>query len=248
METVEYYAPPYELRFEDQHTTIGIPNDVRHLGISASGGLDSSLVLFYLCKYITEHNLEDTVKIFPLTGIDKRRPTNKFDVEDIINLMRDKFPGVRFAEGSYWDNTREWINGHLWTKVDKDRVKLKEVAIQNQLQMIANGRTSNPPMSVIESFGTEFEEERSHDRTRKTLYHPDNPEDPRYKAFWWYRPWENCDKKFVGHFYKENNLIDDLYPLTWSCVEYAIKTKYFTEPCGECYWCKEKEWGFGTYR
>lgn len=242
---MEYYAPPIELEFEDQKTFIAIPNNVKKLGWSGSGGLDSSLAMFYVLTYITQNNLEDLITIYPLTGVDKRRPTNKFDIVDIMNLFKEKFPKVQWAEPTFWDNTREWVNGELLRKIDKDRVKLKEYALEYGLQMILNGRTSNPPMEVIESFGSEYEEDRSHDRDRDILY---NPEDPEYSYFWWYRPWENCDKKFIGHFYKENNLLEDLYPLTWSCVEYALKTKYFTEPCGECYWCKEKEWGFGTYR
>lgn len=242
---MEYYGPAIELSFKNQSAVIGIPDTVKRLGASISGGLDSSLALFYICTYITQNNLENKIIIYPMTGVDKRRPTNKFDVVDIVNLMRDKFPTIKWHDHTMWDNTREWIDGTLWTKVDKDRVKLKEFALEYDLHMYVNGRTSNPPQDVLESFGTEFEEDRCHDRDRDTLY---NPQDPMYDYFYWNRPWENCDKKFIAHFYKENNLMEDLYPLTWSCVEYALKTKWFTEPCGECFWCKEKEWGFGTYR
>ena len=60
----------------------------------------------------------------------------------------------------------------------------------------------------------------------------------------WYK---NIDKKYIYEQYVKHNLLETLEPLTWSCIEYAEKTNFFTEPCKECYWCKEKHWAFGKY-
>ena len=43
------------------------------------------------------------------------------------------------------------------------------------------------------------------------------------------------------------NLMDDLFPLTMSCIGFEKETNYFTEPCKKCYWCHEKKWAFGCY-
>ena len=58
-----------------------------------------------------------------------------------------------------------------------------------------------------------------------------------------YQPFVVNDKKFVADIYKQHDLWD-LYELTGSCVGSAAKTNYFTKPCGECFWCNEKEWAF----
>ena len=41
--------------------------------------------------------------------------------------------------------------------------------------------------------------------------------------------------------------MDELFPITASCVAYAKKTNHFSEPCKECWWCREKKWAFGMY-
>ena len=62
-----------------------------------------------------------------------------------------------------------------------------------------------------------------------------------------YRPFVNVDKKFVADLYKQFDLMDDLFPLTMSCIGFDYQTNYFTEPCKKCYWCHEKKWAFGCY-
>ena len=41
--------------------------------------------------------------------------------------------------------------------------------------------------------------------------------------------------------------MDNLFPITWSCISYGDKTDYWTHPCKTCWWCKEKLWAFGSY-
>ena len=62
-----------------------------------------------------------------------------------------------------------------------------------------------------------------------------------------YCPYEYVDKRFVADMYHKYNLMFELFPITSSCVEYAEKTDYFTKPCKECWWCREKKWAFGMY-
>jgi hypothetical protein len=54
----------------------------------------------------------------------------------------------------------------------------------------------------------------------------------------------NVDKKFVAGVYKENGLMDTLFPLTGSCVGTAKQTDNFTKECRQCFWCHEKKWAF----
>jgi 7-cyano-7-deazaguanine synthase in queuosine biosynthesis len=72
-------------------------------------------------------------------------------------------------------------------------------------------------------------------------------------------PWANTDKQGIAKMYREEKLIDSLLPVTRSC-EYDPTSDYYyantwprwgdeirdpyLEHCGECWWCKEREWGF----
>ena len=48
--------------------------DTDKIAISMSGGLDSSLLAYLLCKEISDKN--KNTKVYPLHGIDNTRPTS----------------------------------------------------------------------------------------------------------------------------------------------------------------------------
>jgi 7-cyano-7-deazaguanine synthase in queuosine biosynthesis len=41
---------------------------------------------------------------------------------------------------------------------------------------------------------------------------------------------------------KDTNSDCKIFPITRSCESW---TNDFSKHCGECWWCKEREWGFG---
>jgi len=55
------------------------------------------------------------------------------------------------------------------------------------------------------------------------------------------QPFINVDKKIIASLYKKYKL-QNLFNLTRSCETFEdIGLKH----CGECWWCKERKWGFG---
>ena len=49
-------------------------------------------------------------------------------------------------------------------------------------------------------------------------------------------------KKYVAELYKKYNLMDNLFPITVSCInDLPIGA------CKKCWWCKERYWAFGRY-
>ena len=88
--------------------------------------------------------------------------------------------------------------------------------------------------------GSGREKRRDRHTHKRTPYHERND-----KPF--YCRLEYLDKRFVAEMYEQFNLMDNLFPITASCVEYADKTDYFTKPCKKCWWCREKKWAFGAY-
>ena len=81
--------------------------DTDKIGISMSGGLDSSIIAWLLCKEIFDTN-KDTI-VYPLHGIDNTRPTSPENMQNVINFLRKSFPTVEIKDMSTWDNTKDYI-------------------------------------------------------------------------------------------------------------------------------------------
>ena len=213
--------------------------DTDKIGISMSGGLDSTILTWLLCKEIFDNN-KNTV-VYPLHGIDNTRPTSPENVQNIINFLRKYFPTVEIKDMSTWDNTKGFVGDNGVNKKEKDRNGLKKWCVEYGIKYLYQGRTANPPKEVLDEFGGYHDEIRSHKNDKLVMVHTVKTNISLI------RPWANVDKKFIYEQYKKHNLLDTLVPLTWSCISYADKTNFFTEPCKECFWCKEKHWGFGRY-
>jgi hypothetical protein len=101
---------------------------------------------------------------------------------------------------------------------------------------VYTGVTKNPPFEVMTTFTLESLENSERD---PTAIRPIKNGD-------WYRPWTNWDKKDLYNVYQQHNLIDTLFPVTRSC-------EWLNHPwpdpgighCGKCWWCEERQWGFG---
>ena len=215
-----------KLQYEEQITEVSIPSKQKDIGISLSGGLDSSLLLFIICSIIEQNQINIT--LHPMTGNDVVRPCLPV-VNKIIDWHKDKF-NVIWADHIVWDNSR--IHGK---KIKLDSENMTKFCKQKNINYVFNGRTSNPPADIIEIFGGHYEKNRQHNRNLPTSIPT--------KWGTLIRPWNNVDKKFIAAMYKKFNC-EELIKHTWSCIGYAEQTNNFTRPCGKCYWCKEKMWGF----
>ena len=81
------------------------------------------------------------------------------------------------------------------------------------------------------------------DRDRKTDKLPTIYRGP--KTIW--EPLRNTDKKGVAEIF---DLFDarELFSLTWSCEKYVWPEGRHEQHCDNCWFCKERLWGFGSYK
>ncbi len=56
-----------------------------------------------------------------------------------------------------------------------------------------------------------------------------------------YAPFVNINKAEIANIYSEHNLTNTLFPLTMSCESLNSVSGH----CGECWWCRERQWAFG---
>lgn len=238
----------------------GIP---KRIVVSLSGGCDSASSFYLTAKHFPD------IEIYPLTLRDQNAPKDADAAIEITNFIKKRFPNSKINDievGSYNDldpktytKAQETIDKHPKYKSLNvvQMSKINSIDEQNNafMKMVGkplrvDGMTANPPVNVRMAFADRmkkyhptrnfgpFEIDRVQGEIRRDVH--DKPE-LKYNV---YQPFLNVNKRFVAGVFKENNLMDDLYPITRSCVGGSWQTKDFTEWCWQCFWCYEKDWAF----
>lgn len=209
--------------------------DKNNIWVSLSGGTDSALALYLITKYLYENNKQ--TQITPWCLVDKSRPGNDVDAQNIIDLIKDLIPYKHF---------NSIITGSFYKEPGGDKVALtkpfwSEMEQTGNYDLFVSALTSSPQveeMKQIEGFYDAFvkltSENRDPAESKVEVNH-----NGRGLTIW--HPFINIDKKAIAAGYEEHDLMDDLFPLTKSCVD-RNKT-----PCFKCFWCYEKHWAFGMY-
>lgn len=196
---------------------IKILKNVSRVGIKMSGGVDSSLLAFVLVKTIMDNNLN--VSLTPIVIVEEASPFQEIFAKQVIDKIEH--------ETSFKFNKMQ-----VYSCLIGENKILKMRAVENslvgQVDIIVSGTTQYPKDPA-------FVEPGGPDDNRRGVF-------PELWDNWIYTPFINLDKRDVAGLYKTYDLLDTLFPLTRSCVSY---TTDFTKTCGECWWCKEREWAFG---
>lgn len=212
-----------ELSFEENQ---------RNILVKISGGVDSAIVLYMLCEYASSERPD--LKLIPMTANDWKKPYQVKFAKQVLDWHRNKFPLVNILEHqtSQLDHGYDYIQGQ---KDLRDSVKANY-----DIDILVNGINALPPEEVV--FVNEEGEVQ------------DGPVDSRdgVTGQWNssktnFSPLRNLNKKGVAELYTKFNLHNTLKKVTRSCESpNAEKTNNFTTHCGYCWWCQERQWGFGT--
>jgi 7-cyano-7-deazaguanine synthase in queuosine biosynthesis len=197
-------------------TFVDIPDGP--IGISCSGGVDSSLLL-----YILMANCTDTIHIFTLSN-DRKGRANAVIVPKVIERCIQLTGNLNVIQHSYY--AADQIENTLFD-VPHEYLKNKTISC------IFFAITANPPADVV--FAAQGSEQSNRDplTIKKEI---------EYDGFL-YQPFVNKDKKTIADIYKQLNLMETLFPVTRSCEQIG-KLEYY-DHCGKCWWCEERQWGFG---
>ena len=185
------------------------------LGIRCSGGADSTILLYHLAKHSTS-----TIYCYVLSTQEwqyKEYPIAQKVVDKIIELT---------------GNNNIIVKELQTTKKDLDTLmsRTNNASAQDGVTMLYSGITKRPPNDEEENFSIAFNED-------STFRHTDIEVPTIYETT--YMPLANYNKKDVYNMYVDENILDELFPLTFSCVD-AIE-----EHCEKCWWCEERKWAFG---
>jgi len=214
------------------------PEDYKYVAIKLSGGLDSAICLYMLCKYIKEERSD--LSVIPITHNDWKKPYQVKWSKKVIAWMKKEFPDVTIHEHetSQLEHGIDYVKGQ-----SRDKIKILERLHSEgkTVRVTIHGQNKMPDSTVCK------------DWARDSIVNPPPPSDERdkiqeqWKPEWsMFRPIINLDKKEVAEIYEKFNLQDTLFYQTRSCENPStLLTKDFDIHCKHCWWCKEREWGFG---
>ena len=200
------------------------------IGISMSGGADSTMLCYLLARTISEKRLN--IIIQPYNGYDMDIPHDSEKVPNIIEYIRKKFPMVEIRwpiavvyktldkEGKY-DPSINSKNFYIRTLRDK----LIECKV---FDMLFIAITLGPSLEVQQKFKSLGENDI---RRIKGYYLYNEVEEAEEDT----APFKNIDKRFILQCYKDFGMFRVLNEMTESCTEPDGK-------CGKCWWDLERKW------
>ena len=209
---------------------------VEVIGQWMSGGADSSLLAYLLCKEIRDQKLN--IKFQPLS-VRRGRPNNPIYAEGVVDFIKEDL-NVDFIlpHEVYYPPLEDSEMTELKIFWERDSINFKN----NMFQILYSGITSNPP----DDAGLPKNKERNRDENA------DRPIESRNGLKHYINPFFQVNKKWEAEVYKDFGLLDSLFPLTYSCEGDAKDTKTHTWHCGntlpfekQCWWCQERMWAFG---
>lgn len=195
--------------------SVQLPNGP--VGISFSGGADSSLLV-----YLAMSQLSTPIHLITTTVLD-RDDSHEKTTTDVANKLLEI---TGFRDIHYHFNRQPDSMTGISTLFDLCKDLLYKDRVVN---CILTGVTANPPKTVLEQFNNSTVEadEREANNNRSLR-----------RGVGWYNPLTNLNKQDICKIYHHHNLLDSVFPLTKSCW-----TAYGEPPCNNCWFCEEREWG-----
>lgn len=234
-----------------------LPVSTTGIVIKLSGGADSSILYYGVCKYLADNNLN--IPLYVITMDTNRKPWYSHYAKKVIKFTNEEL-GISPNE-----HKTTFLDGN-WTVEDYDWTQhcLMMSVIDDGLANIAySGLTQNPTESDLtltlahpsfnkNGIGHAHEIIKATDKSRN-----DYSKQPIFRSCGNYtmiRPFVRKTKKAVRDWYKKYEVMETLFPLTYSCEETDNTLKIplsvvnnFQEHthCGCCWFCMERIYAFG---
>jgi hypothetical protein len=213
----------------------------KKIGISVSGGADSTLLAFLICSN-TNADIHFTNQI----RLWRTRPWQEYVADQVIDWFKKRFNNNFYLHRNLIPPELEWADKGP-TVIDEygklksgNQIILRShneyIAHRYNLDALYGGINQNPDISIQGSLSA---------RDQENIIIP---------PFFMHNgvaichPFVYTKKDWIIKQYYENN-IEDLLALTRSCegefegLDYTTYTPgQYVPVCGECFWCKEREW------
>jgi 7-cyano-7-deazaguanine synthase in queuosine biosynthesis len=200
-------------------TIAGLDIDIHDedVGIYMSGGADSALLLYILMKNSTKK-----IHIFTCASRAKLFGTVKSSTE-VVRKCVELTGNLNIAHHMHYVESQ---NDHVLF------APYKEFINKGIINLIYHGVTMNPPANVLKTFNDKASPINRNPENIRFLYNASSK---------LYTPLTFSNKQKICEMYKELDIEHTLFPLTRSCEDLSLTEGH----CGTCWWCEEREWGFG---
>lgn len=228
---------------EQKEFVFDFNSTVKDIGIKMSGGTDSSIIAYMLSWYKKKYRPDLNLHVITMD-----HPLKAFQVKfakQVMLWLENEFD-FEFASHTTGVGT---ANGHY---ADEQLTLLEKSYRENNLYCHYMGQTTNPidyqeNETLVKTWDWRSKERDIDmwgkiDGSRYVVSEYDEiiKGDITYRGYY---PLLFVDKKTVAELYNKFNIMDKLFPITRSCEQ---ETTDFSEHCGKCWWCGERQYGFGS--
>ena len=221
-----------------------IPSPHTKICINISGGADSAILLYMLIRYCEKYIPTAEIHVITSANSIKGWKNAKWSTT-VVDRILQIFYYTTLIKSHYTFYSDDQRRSEL---DDAEKMIKKRTGITFTI----HGTTQNPPLEVSKAFGLEQFKGRDPGHGRTTMSNG-------FYVHARYMPFMNADKRMVAYLFKHFNMLEELFPFTRSCEWQKGNTtaridapEFYVDVanpgdkhCGECWWCKEREWAFG---
>ena len=213
------------------------------IGISLSGGADSALLSYLVCL-----NTDSEIHFTNQIRCWKTRPWQEYIVDNVIDWFKHRFKNKFYVhknlippelEGG-WKNLNNLLEDEYGKFKSGNQIILRShneyIAHKYKLNALYGGINLNPDIKFDGAI-----EDRNQGHIPPHFIH---------MGISICHPFVHTKKDWIIKQYFEHNIVD-LLKLTRSCegefkgIDYkSYEPGQYVPTCGECFWCKEREWAF----
>jgi hypothetical protein len=231
---------------------VNIPFDKewKNIAVSVSGGADSALLAYMVCELSKKQDHNVTVHIINHVRMWKTRPWQQHDADKVYNWLFQRFYHITFnrhinfiAPDIEYGNIGPNLTDEYGKKVSGDNIQQRAYAEficnKHNIDAYYNAVTRNPRLAQFNGMRERDIERNEDNKHLEYMIHLDRVAS---------HPFRFVDKSWIVNKYKELDIMD-LFDITRSCegefadINYTnYKAGQYVPTCGECFWCKEREW------
>ena len=227
--------------------------DWKKIAVNVSGGADSCLLTYLLCKHIEENNIDCKVDILTHQRVWTVRPWAGPVSLNVFNKLKETYPNIIDNRITNYipPELEHSTLGNIVDGRSGDQITVQSfndfISAQNDYNAIFNATTKNPTM-----------ENPTEDRMRNRDHKAFGLDEfiCVYFNYWQCMPFIATEKDWVVKQYKDLDILD-LYNTTRSCEGdgrdggvllgkdywwYKYNSDKPVETCGKCFWCVERKW------
>lgn len=223
-------------------------NKWKNIAISVSGGADSALLAYLVCSLAKDQDV--TIHIINHVRCWKTKPWQQDDADRVYNWLFQRFYHTKFKQHTNfiapeleYGNIGPNLTDEYGKKVSGDNIQQRAygefVCDKYNIDTYYNAVTRNPRLAAFNGMRERDIEPTDDNKHLERMTH---------MGVEVLHPFRFIDKSEVVKKYKELELME-LFELTRSCegefegIDYTTyKSGQHVPTCGNCFWCKEREW------